>query len=119
MSQMGSTMLGEFISLDALEPVDDEDVQEGRPSSPPPGSGGVKDGKAYGVPWYVDTRALYYRTDLAEKAGVKEPPATWEDQQQARRGVQGQGEDQVGHLQPARQHRRLADLASLPLLRRR
>ena len=25
---------------------------------------------AYGVPWYVETRLLYYRTDIAEKAGM-------------------------------------------------
>jgi len=30
------------------------------------------DGQAVGVPWYVDTRVLYYRTDLAEQAGWTE-----------------------------------------------
>lgn len=32
-----------------------------------------------GVPWYVDTRVLYYRTDIAEKAGVTETPKTWDE----------------------------------------
>ena len=36
-------------------------------------------GTSYGVPWYVETRALYYRTDLAEQAGWSQPPATWDE----------------------------------------
>ncbi len=34
--------------------------------------------RTVGVPWYVDTRVVYYRTDIAEKAGWKQSPATWE-----------------------------------------
>ncbi|MBT1170623.1 extracellular solute-binding protein [Bifidobacterium sp. SO4] len=36
-------------------------------------------GKQLGVPWYVDTRVLYYRTDIAEKAGITEAPKTWDE----------------------------------------
>ncbi|OEU87339.1 ABC transporter substrate-binding protein [Streptomyces abyssalis] len=79
MAQMGSTMLGEFIELDALDTVDQKTFKKDD-YFPAAWNGGVKDGEAYGVPWYVDTRALYYRTDLAEKAGVDKPPATWKDQ---------------------------------------
>lgn len=79
MAQMGSTMLGEFIELDALAPVDEKTFKKDD-FFPAAWGGGVKDGKAYGVPWYVDTRALYYRTDLADKAGIDKPPATWKDQ---------------------------------------
>ncbi len=32
------------------------------------------DGTAYSVPWYVETRVLYYRTDIARRAGVTRPP---------------------------------------------
>ena len=35
-------------------------------------------GTSYGVPWYVETRLLYYRTDLAEKAGYDEAPTDWD-----------------------------------------
>lgn len=78
MAQMGSTMMGEFIELDALEPVDTEVFDEDD-FFPATWNGNVSDGKAYGVPWYADTRALYYRTDLAEKAGIDKAPATWKD----------------------------------------
>jgi multiple sugar transport system substrate-binding protein len=33
-------------------------------------------GAVLGVPWYVDTRVIYYRTDLARKAGYDAPPTT-------------------------------------------
>ncbi len=37
------------------------------------------DGAAYAVPWYADTRVVFYRTDLAEAAGIAEAPADWDD----------------------------------------
>ncbi len=37
---------------------------------------------SYGVPWYVETRVLYYRSDLAEKAGWDKAPATWDELKQ-------------------------------------
>ncbi|HEY8943022.1 MAG TPA: extracellular solute-binding protein, partial [Polyangiaceae bacterium] len=35
------------------------------------------EGSLYGVPWYVDTRLLFYRRDLLASAGFDEPPRTW------------------------------------------
>ncbi|MEO7070628.1 MAG: sugar ABC transporter substrate-binding protein [Nostocoides sp.] len=35
-------------------------------------------GTSLGVPWYVETRLIYYRTDLAAKAGITSPPTTWQ-----------------------------------------
>ena len=39
----------------------------------------VVDGMSYGVPWYVETRLVYYRTDLAEEGGATAPPANWDE----------------------------------------
>ncbi len=36
-------------------------------------------GSTVGVPWYVDTRVIYYRTDIAEKAGWTTAPTTWDE----------------------------------------
>ncbi|MEX6505353.1 extracellular solute-binding protein [Jiella sp. M17.18] len=37
------------------------------------------DGKYYGMPWILDTKYLYYNKDILAKAGIKEPPKTWEE----------------------------------------
>lgn len=37
------------------------------------------DGTVYGIPLDMSTEALYYRKDLLEKAGIKEPPKTWDE----------------------------------------
>ncbi len=35
------------------------------------------DGVVYGIPWYVDTRLLFYRRDLLAQAGYSEMPQSW------------------------------------------
>ena len=50
---------------------------------------------SYGVPWYVETRLLYYRTDIAEKAGITAPPATLGRPQGHGHGDEGEGRRQV------------------------
>ncbi|MFD2627792.1 sugar ABC transporter substrate-binding protein [Oceanobacillus kapialis] len=47
-----------------------------------------------GVPWYVDTRALFYRTDLLEEVGYPEGPQTWDDMLDASRQLADRGDDQ-------------------------
>jgi multiple sugar transport system substrate-binding protein len=36
-------------------------------------------GRTYGVPWYIDTRLLFYRRDILDDAGFAVPPASWPD----------------------------------------
>jgi len=76
-SQMGTDMMGQFAATTALEAV---------PATFQPSTffesawnTNIVNGTVYGVPWYVETRLLYYRTDIATKAGITTPPATWED----------------------------------------
>lgn len=67
-AQVGTTWMGEFVGLDALDPtpatVDGSQFFEGAWATTQVG------GTSYAVPWYVETRLVFYRTDLAEKAGV-------------------------------------------------
>lgn len=39
----------------------------------------VYSGQLYGIPTYSDSLALYYNTELFEKAGIKNPPRTWKE----------------------------------------
>lgn len=40
---------------------------------------GEINGKIYGLPIAASARAMYYNKDLLAKAGITQPPATWED----------------------------------------
>lgn len=88
-TMLGTTWVGEFAATGAFEPTPEGLVDE---SSFFPGSWDttVVDEVAYGVPWYVDTRVLYYRTDLAEAAGV-EPPTTWDEYKEFAAALKDQG----------------------------
>ncbi len=75
-AMVGSTWMGEFGGQGALDPLPSNIGAEGFF----PGAQGTTEvgGTSYGIPWYVETRLLYYRTDLAEKAGYTEAPTTWQ-----------------------------------------
>lgn len=82
-AMLGNTWVPEFVALDALEPLDSlassssvvrrDDFFDGIWKT------NVVDGKTFGIPWYVDTRIIFYRTDLLAKAGYREFPTTWTD----------------------------------------
>jgi multiple sugar transport system substrate-binding protein len=69
----------EFNAIDALEPLDDKFSPGFLDAFEPAGLDAMRiDGKLMGLPYFLDPRALYYRTDLFEAAGL-EPPATWDE----------------------------------------
>lgn len=74
-AMVGTTWMGEFAGLGALDPtpaeIDTSVFFSGSQQTT------VVDGVSYGVPWYTETRLLYYRTDLAAKAGVTQAPTDW------------------------------------------
>jgi multiple sugar transport system substrate-binding protein len=77
-TMLGSTWMGEFGKTGALDVVPENLVDKGT-FFEGAWSGNVVNDKAYGVPWYVETRMIFYRKDLAAKAGITSPPTTWED----------------------------------------
>jgi N,N'-diacetylchitobiose transport system substrate-binding protein len=44
-------------------------------------------GKVYGKPWYAGARALIYRKDILDKAGIDKPPATWDEMMAAAKQI--------------------------------
>ena len=55
------------------------------------------------MPWYVETRLIYYRKDLADKAGLT-PPADWQGLKDFAKGMQDKGGAKWGiYLQPGGQ----------------
>ena len=53
------------------------------------------DGKAYGIPWFTGTRALYYRTDVFTELGL-EPPATLAELTETARAIRAAKPDLYG-----------------------
>ncbi len=81
--QLGNTWVPQFSALGAIEELDPwiqkstlikkEKYFEGIWDT------NVLENKAFGIPWYVDTRVLFYRKDVLAKAGYNSPPKTWEE----------------------------------------
>ena len=76
---------------------------------------------AYGVPWYIDTRLLFYRRDLLAEAGYTAPPATLAEWLDMLRAIKKRvGPQRYGVLLPLNEYEPLLVLAAqqeTPLLR--
>ena len=128
-AQLGNTWLPEFEALGALAPLDARVAAT--PSLPPadyfPGiwATNVIDGTLWGLPWYVDTRLLFYRRDLLAAAGHAQPASTWEAWRAQLRDLKRElrrqgGPERYGLLLPLNEFEPLVALAlqqDEPLLR--
>jgi multiple sugar transport system substrate-binding protein len=93
-SQMGTDMMGQFAQTGALEAIpanfDKSQFFESAWNT------GIVDGTAYGVPWYVETRALYWRKDIAQKAGITAAPTNWDELMADAKAMQDKGGAKYG-----------------------
>lgn len=122
---LGNTWIPEFALLGALDPLDERiaaspgfdaaDYYRG------PWDTGVIDGVTYAVPWYVETRLPFYRTDILRKAGVDTLPQSWEQWRVAMAAIKREvGPDNYAILLPLNEFEPLLSLAIQqpePLLR--
>ncbi len=80
-AMLGNTWLPEFVALDALAPLDELIAGSADIDANDFFAGiwrtNVVGAKTYGIPWYVDTRLVYYRSDILARAGYSELPETW------------------------------------------
>ncbi len=42
-------------------------------------NGVTRNGKVYGMPWLMDVKYFMYNKDMLQKAGITDPPKTWEE----------------------------------------
>jgi multiple sugar transport system substrate-binding protein len=79
--QLGNTWIPELVALNALLPLDRHAADSSIVRADDYFAGiwdtNRVDGQLYGVPWYVDTRLVFYRRDLLRQAGFSAPPRSW------------------------------------------
>jgi multiple sugar transport system substrate-binding protein len=97
-SLIGTTWMGEFGETGGLDPTP-EDLFDPDEFFAGPWESTIVNGTSYGVPWYVETRTLFYRTDLAEQA-LLEPPTSWDELKSFVQGLQQNGAEYGIYLQP-------------------
>ena len=88
-AEMGTTWTPEFAAQGAF--IDVEQPPEGEYVSSLVDAA-TYDGKVWGKPWYAGSRALIYRTDMLEQAGV-EPPTTWDEMKAAAQAIKSKVPD--------------------------
>lgn len=81
--QLGNTWVPQFAYLDAIINLDDyiaeSDIIKEEKYFAGIWDTNVLDSLVYGIPWYVDTRLIFYRTDIFERAGYNQPPRSWDE----------------------------------------
>jgi multiple sugar transport system substrate-binding protein len=124
-TQMGNTWISEFAALHALgrldelakgsSVIDEQDYFPGIWATNKIGE------ILYGVPWYVDTRLLFYRQDILRAAGIGRPPRDWAEWMQAATAVKEHvGTDNFALFVPVNDFEMQVSLAlqqGVPLLR--
>ena len=101
-SLVGTTWVSEFAGSKALDPtptdlIDKDAFFEGSWETT------EVDGTSFGVPWYTETRVIYYRKYLADKAGLT-APTDWAGLKDFAKGMQDKGGAEWGiNLQPGGQ----------------
>ena len=123
--QLGNTWVAELAALGALRPLGQR-VRQSRvidASDYFPGIWDTNriDGTLYGIPWYVDTRLLFYRSDLLARAGFDHPPASWAEWAQQMAAVKRLvGPDRYAIMLPLNEFEQLESLGlqqDQPMLR--
>jgi len=98
--QMGTSWIPEFAEAKALADLTPyvEKYPDLNPDNFYPGA--VESGRYgdtyVGSPWYVETRVLYYRTDLLKEVGYDNAPTTWEELSDAAQKLAARGQGKYG-----------------------
>lgn len=125
LAQLGNTWLPELATLHALQPLDSliaaSSVVDRGDYFPGIWATNVLADTTFGIPWYVDTRVLFYRSDLLRDAGYAAPPSSWSAWYDALQRVRARsGDHRYGILLPVNEWAQpviLGMAAGAPLLR--
>ncbi|PZE22242.1 sugar ABC transporter substrate-binding protein [Paenibacillus xerothermodurans] len=98
--QMGTTWIPEFADAKALMDLTPyvDTYPELKTENFYPGAvaAGTFEKTYVAAPWYVETRFLYYRSDLLKKVGYQQAPTTWEELSDAAQKLAARGKGKYG-----------------------
>jgi multiple sugar transport system substrate-binding protein len=92
LAQLGNTWVPELQAVDAIEPLDkyvaQSDIVKAKGVFPGIWDTNVLNDTLFAVPWYVDTRVLFYRKDILKAAGYDSIPQSWSEWRAAMQAIQ-------------------------------
>jgi multiple sugar transport system substrate-binding protein len=105
LAQMGNTWIPEFVAVGGLADLGpfakaSKTIDGGRGDFPGIWATNVVDGVLYGIPWYVDTRVMFYRSDVLAAVGYPQFPRTWSTWLDAMTRIQRERKCRYGILMP-------------------
>jgi len=115
LAQLGNTWIPEFVTIRALADLTPfsraSRTIDGHDDFPGIWATNVVDGVLYGIPWYVDTRVLFYRNDLLAAVGYPHPPRTWAEWLDAMLRLQREKKSRYAILMPTNEFEPIEMLA--------
>ena len=122
-SQVGNTWVSEMAAIGAISATPDFAADLLTDQFPAVLETNRVGGRVVGTPWYVDTRLIFYRSDLLARAGHDAVPQTWAGWKQAMHAVKRiAGPDKYAVLLPLNEFEQLLTFGlqgDEPLLRDR
>lgn len=111
-AQLGNSWIAEFVAIGALAPVPALSREMLTDQFPAVVETNRIGGQVWAVPWYVDTRLQFYRTDLFSRAGYDAPPLNWTEWKRALHKVKAvSGGDNYAALLPLNEFEQLLTIA--------
>jgi len=116
LAQVGNTWIPEFVAVGGLADLGpfaqaSRTIGGGRDDFPGIWATNVVDGVLVGIPWYVDTRVLFYRSDVLAAVGYPESPRTWSAWLDAMTRIQREKRCRYGILMPTNEFEPIEVLA--------
>jgi multiple sugar transport system substrate-binding protein len=114
-AQMGNTWIPEFVAVRALADLTafakGSRTIDGHDDFPGVWATNVVDGVLYGIPWYVDTRVLFYRSDILAAVGYPRAPRTWSEWLDAMTRIESEHKARFAILMPTNEFEPIEMLA--------
>ena len=107
-SQIGNTWVSELTAIGALSPTPAAAADLLSDQFEAVLDTNQIDGRAMATPWYVDTRLIFYRTDILAEAGYSDVPTTWAEWKRSMQAVKCVvGDDRYAILLPLNEFEQL------------